>query len=101
MKKFAVIFLLLVSQMSQAAIVPISVVPTAWLLQNYLPSNVVLWFTGSSCASGMLALPPSATAADQQRLYATVLAAKLSNSKIFVYYDDSTPSCFITSFGAN
>jgi hypothetical protein len=27
-----------------------------WRLQNYVPDNVVLWFTGSPCVNGQLTL---------------------------------------------
>lgn len=74
-------------------------VPTNWRVQNYLPGFVVLWFTGSSCPSGGLMLAPTATPADHARLYATVMSAKIGNAKIFVYYDNSTRECYISSFG--
>ncbi len=85
--------------LSHAALVSVSGVPTTWLLQNYVPGNVVVWYTGSACTSGQLTLPTSATAADHARLYATVMSAKASNSKIFVYYENSVAGCPISSFG--
>jgi hypothetical protein len=98
MKKFALL-LLFVSQFIHAEIVGIpAVVPTDWLVQNYVPGSVVLWFTGSSCAGGSLVLPANATPSDHARLYATIMSAKISGAKIFVYYDN-TDACKITSFG--
>jgi hypothetical protein len=35
-----------------------------WRLQNYVPDNVVIWFSGSPCVNGSLSLPASATKAD-------------------------------------
>ena len=99
MKKFA-LCLFFICQWANAELVAISdVVPINWRIQNYLPGNVVLWFTGSSCANGMMLLPASATPADHARLYSTVVSAKAMNAKIFVYYDNGSGNCWISSFG--
>ena len=75
--------------------------PTAWRLQNYIPDGVVIWFSGSSCANGQLTLPVTATTEDKNRLWSTVMAAKVSGREIYVYYDtENTPgACMINSFG--
>lgn len=101
MKKLTTALLLLVvSCVSVATEVYVSTTPTAWRLQNYVPGNVVLWFAGTSCASGQATLPASATTEDRNRLYATVLSAKMSAKPVFIYYDNAAAGCPITSFGA-
>ena len=100
MKTSALVLLLLFSPLCNAEQISIpGVVPTGWLVQNYVPGSVVLWFTPSNCPSGLLQLPASATASDHARLYSTVMAAKLTNSKMFLYYESSGGSCQISSFG--
>jgi hypothetical protein len=77
----------------------ITAVPTSWLIQNYVPNQLVLWFTGSTCTNGQLVFPSTAIQADQDRLWATVLAAKATGQQIIVYYYVSGGGCFISSFG--
>jgi hypothetical protein len=75
----------------------VSGVPTAWRLQSYGTYAVTLYYTGSTCANGVLSLPSTATDRDNTRLYATIMAAKISGARVFAYYDPAT--CLITSFG--
>jgi hypothetical protein len=84
-----------------AAYTQISDVPTNWRLENYPGGPVQLWFTPSPCTNGGMTLPVGATPADMNRLWALILAAKLSNRKVFVYYDNASvpASCPIVSFG--
>src|SRR5438876_165256 len=84
---------------AQAASVQLSAVPTNWRLENYPGDGVYVWFTPSSCANGMLSLPSTTTSADRNRFWALVLAAKLSQKPIFVFYDGQSPTCTIVSFG--
>ena len=86
-------------KMAFAASVFISGVPTAWRVESYSEKNVVVWGTPSKCSSGMVTLPSTATTAEYNRLYATIMAAKMAQSNVFFYYDDSTPNCTIISFG--
>jgi hypothetical protein len=39
------------------------------------------------------------SAADKNRFYATMVAAKTSNATMFIYYDDVPGSCVLVSFG--
>lgn len=71
--------------------------PTNWRLQNYVNNNVVIWFTNSGCPSGHLVFP-GATADDLNRLWSTVLAAKLGGRNIGVSFNKTGDSCQITSF---
>jgi len=85
-----------------AASTAITEVPTNWRLENYPASaGVVVWCSSSACNNGSLTLPSGATAADQNRLWALILAAKLSGHKVFVYYENASAptSCPILSFG--
>jgi hypothetical protein len=81
--------------------IPLTVNASVVRLQNFEPDFVVVSFTGSTCTNGSLVFPSTATAGDRNRLWATVLAAKLSNRNIFFGYDNtSVPgSCIITNFG--
>lgn len=74
-------------------------VPTAWRLQNYVGSNVALWFTGSPCANGLLVLPANATTAEVNRLWSTVMGAKISGKRVQIFYTVNADSCVIGSFG--
>jgi hypothetical protein len=84
---------------SAQTLVAIQAVPTSWLIQNYVPNQVVLWFTGSSCTSGQLVFTSNAVQADQDRLWAMILAAKATGQQVIVYYYVSDGGCIIQSFG--
>jgi hypothetical protein len=75
--------------------------PSAWRLENYVGSEVVLWFTSSPCANGQVTFNAPASQADVNRLWATVSIAKTTGRKMFLYYDNaSAPArCPIVSFG--
>ena len=89
---------------SQAALVFLSVVPGAWRLQTYVGAtgggNVTLWFTGSPCSNGNITMV-NPSEGDKNRLWSTVLAAKLASRRMFVYYDDAGApgTCAMNSFG--
>ena len=71
-----------------------------WKLENYARDVIAIWHThAATCGSGKLEAR-NLSKTDVQRLWATVLAAKLANADMFVFYDDSSPGhCQITSFG--
>lgn len=74
--------------------------PANWRLQNYVNNNVVIWFTGAAaqgCTTGQLTFP-GATSDDLNRLWSTVLAAKLGNRSVGVTYNKNGGSCQMTSF---
>lgn len=77
----------------------ISGIAKKWRLQNYVPDNVVLWFTGSPCVNGSLELPANATKADRDRLFATVSLSKATDKPMFVFYTVNSGICTISSFG--
>ncbi len=89
-------FMLASGAASAASVVAI---PTGWKLESYGEKGVALWGTGSPCTNGQILLPGTATITDHNRLYATVMAAKISASKVFVYYDVVGAQCIVTSFG--
>lgn len=99
MKKYkiltAVILLILGSSVYAASV---NAVPTGWRLENYPGDRVYVYFTGSPCTSGLLSFDTNATNEDKNRFWSLVMAAKLSNKPIIVYYDNSTSNCYITSF---
>ena len=74
-------------------------IPTTWKLESYGEKSVTLWYTPSTCPNGQLTLSPTATLAEHNRLYATILAAKAGNLRLFFYYDETRIGCPITSFG--
>jgi hypothetical protein len=75
--------------------------PTGWRMENYANNSIVIWSAGSPCAGGSIFLPGNFTAADANRLWATVTTAKTTGKKMFVYYDNANAptSCPILSFG--
>jgi hypothetical protein len=92
---------LLACAASHGASISLSGNASGWRLENYTPGGVVLWFTGSQCTNGQLVLPAGSTAADQNRLWATITTAKTTGRKMFVYYDNSNApnACPLISFG--
>ena len=100
-KAVATSLLLGMSLSANAALQVISAVPTNWRLQNYSGSVAAVYFTGSPCTSGALTFSTGSTQADANRFWSLILAAKLSNHSVFVYYDDSSAPglCQINSFG--
>jgi hypothetical protein len=103
MRVFLAILLLTMASpfAAMAASVAIADVPTNWRLENYLSGPVMLWFTPSQCTNRSLTFTANATPAEMNRLWALILAAKLSSHKVFVYYDNAAAptSCPIISFG--
>jgi hypothetical protein len=77
----------------------IAAVPTSWLIQNYVPNQVVLWFTGSPCSNGQLTFPSTAVQADQDRLWAMIMTAKATGQTVYLYYINVDGGCIIQSFG--
>lgn len=80
----------------------IEAIPSGWRLENY-PSNTVangvtLWYTGSACVNGHLQLPPNASSDDANRLWSTIISAKLSNRPVGVLYSKNGDTCTILSF---
>jgi hypothetical protein len=98
MKKLLIAGLLVFAASSQAA--ELSGVPTGWKIENYIPGQVVIWFSGSLCANGQLLLGKNATEGDKSRLYATIMNAKIAGSSVYVKYDEYA-NCQIQSFALN
>jgi hypothetical protein len=98
MRAFAFTLLITISGIAHSASAVVSTVPTNWKIESYVGGgSVVLWFTGSPCASGKLELPGSATATDHNRLFTSVLTAKTAGKTMVIFYEDTT--CVISSFG--
>jgi len=81
-----------------AATVVMTAVPTAWRLESYTGGQVMLWYTGSSCANGQLSAATTVQA-EMNRLWALVLSAKIAQKNIFVAYDNAIAGCPLISFG--
>ncbi len=75
----------------------IEAIPSGWRLQDYGPSGMSVYFTGSPCSSGQLAFP-SATGFSPDRFWATVMTAKVTSRMIGVYYHVANGSCVIDNF---
>lgn len=76
----------------------IYVVPTGWRLQVYVGGQVAAYFAGTSCFSGQVLMPPSATADEKNRFVAMVTTAKAAGKYMGVFYETASGSCQITSF---
>lgn len=76
-------------------------VPTGWRLESYGEKTVALWHTPSACTNGFISLPAGASAIEHNRLYATILAAKMAKEKIFIYYNFEAGNCTIISYGTD
>ena len=75
----------------------IEAVPNTWRLQDYGPSGLNLYYTGSSCPSGQLVMP-SGTGYSPDRFWATVMTAKVTGRMVGIYYHVTNGSCVIDSF---
>ena len=76
----------------------IEAVPAQWRLQQYGSNSAALYYTGSPCPSGLIAVSPSYTADDVNRFWSTVLMAKALGKVMGIIYNGSTPSCYLTSY---
>jgi hypothetical protein len=74
---------------------------STWRIQNYVGDHIQLFYTGSGCGpASSLQLPAGASAEERERLWSTMSAAKLSNKRIFVYFDNAPATCGnILSYG--
>jgi hypothetical protein len=72
--------------------------PTGWRLQVYIGGQVGAYFAGTSCFSGEIMMPPSATADEKNRFIAMVTTAKAAGKRMGVFYETASGSCQITSF---
>ena len=73
--------------------------PTNWRLQDYVGSSVDVYFTGSaasSCTSGLMQMPSTATTDEINRFWSLILTAKTTGAKVGVIYDSVT--CLISTF---
>ncbi len=71
--------------------------PAAWRLQQYTGDNLILGRTGSTCKSPGLLTTTNLSSVEKSRLFSLIVTAKISNSKVYVFYDSVT--CAIASFG--
>lgn len=76
----------------------IYVVPTGWRLQVFIGGQVTAYFAGTSCFSGQVTMPPSATADEKNRFVAMVTTAKAAGKYMGVFYETASGNCQITSF---
>lgn len=68
--------------------------PATWRMQDYLDGNIVLYYTGSSCADGYLVL--IANTEPRARFWSLLLTAAANNKSVGVLYNPST--CYISNF---
>jgi hypothetical protein len=73
-------------------------VPTNWRLQDYGGGAINLYYTGAPCTSGALVLVSSAPEGTKDRLWSTILTAKLSNRPVGIFYHVDASTCIIDSF---
>lgn len=85
---------------SAQTLVELQAVPSTWQIQEYFPNQTELFFTGSSCTNGQLQFPSTAVQADQDRLWALILAARASGQSVIVYYWVSGTNCYISTYAA-
>jgi hypothetical protein len=95
---FLFLFYLLIGNFAKAEVFSLEGA-TGWKVESYGPTSVALWYTGSKCPSGGLSLAAGLPASEHSRLYGTVMAAKMSGNKIFVFYDYNGTTCTIVSYG--
>jgi hypothetical protein len=72
---------------------------SGWVLENYGNGGpVVIWYSGAVCENGSQNISlPNPNAGEINRLWTTIMSAKVSGASIFVWYDNKT--CSIVSFG--
>ncbi len=97
----AIVFSVFVLFVGSANAESVAGVPTAWRLQNIVnatPNYVSTYFTGSSCANGLLAFDTQASPESVNRYWSLVMTAKVAKQPIRVYYSVTGGQCIITSF---
>ena len=100
MKKFLILGFCLFATSAYADIVALNTSDAnGWILENYSSGGpVVIWNTGAKCVNGVQYVNlPSPTTVETNRLWSTIMSAKVSGAKIFIRYD--TANCTISSFG--
>ncbi|MEZ2417942.1 hypothetical protein [Luteibacter sp. RCC_6_2] len=70
-------------------------------IQSYGNVGPVLFYTGSVCSNQHLNLDPIADVDTQKLLWAAVLSAKATGSKVGFDYDFNADNCIIRSFSVN
>jgi len=77
------------------------VLASAVQIQSYGGITPVLFYTGSVCSNQHLNLDPIADSDTQKLLWAAILSAKATGSKVGFDYDFNADSCVIRSFSVN
>lgn len=80
-----------------AASVGVTLIPNAWILENYRGNEVTVWTNGTTGNCSRLHLDSQWTADDRNRFWSTVMSGKVAQRNVFVFYDDTT--CHLVSFG--
>ena len=85
---------------AHAETVSVVEMPAKWRLENYMGDSVYVWYTasksGSNCFEGHLKTPPTATAGDRNRLWATVATAKAHAKPMIMWYEST--NCTLVGF---
>ncbi len=82
---------------ASAASIGLTLVPNAWILENYSGNEVTVWTNGTTGACARLHLDTAWTSDDRNRFWSTIMTGKIAQKNVFVYYDDV--SCRLISFG--
>ncbi len=86
---------------SNAAEVAITAVPTGWLLENSVGGYINAYYTGTTCPGGRLRLETGITEQDKNRFWSMIMAAKMGNLSVTVWYDPTLADCQLTRFRLN
>jgi len=78
----------------------IEAAPATWRIQDYLDGGLTIFFAGSPCIHGSVALAPSAPAESKNRLWALIQTSQVTGRTVGIYYDVSGSTCTIRSFYA-
>ena len=102
MKKIVTaVFLLSCFSLAQATEVAVTAVPTEWVIENSMGGFINAYNTGTSCPGGRLRLHTDVTEGDKNRFWSTIMAAKLSNKSVTVWYDPNLADCQLMRFRLN
>lgn len=102
MKNNAICFVVAIAALTfsvpaSAASTFVTLIPSAWRLENYSNNEVAVWTGGTTENCQQIIIGSNWTSDDRNRLWSTVMTGKVSETPIFVFFDDTT--CQLISFG--
>ena len=95
------LFLMSFSLISTAAEKAITDQPSAWVMEDNLQGTMRFFNTKSSCKEGRLMIPVELSEREKNKIWLTILTAKVEKLSVTVFYQDRFTDCPITKLRVN